>query len=127
MLEIILNLIEQSGISSNKMLTDLGLSNSAISEWKKGKSKPSVDALIKIADYFGVSVDYLLGRGNTNTEIYSRNNVTGNYNVIGNNARVSIKGELAEQEQALLNIFKKLDVVKRAKLLAYAAEMEKEV
>lgn len=62
MIEIILKLIEQSGVSNNKLLSDLKLPASAISEWKKGKAKPSVDALIKIADYFNVSVDYLLGR-----------------------------------------------------------------
>lgn len=39
---------------------DLGLSNSAISEWKKGKAKPSLEAVVKIARYFGVTTDYLL-------------------------------------------------------------------
>lgn len=38
----------------------LGLSNGAISSWKK--SNPSSDKLNQIADYFNVSTDYLLGR-----------------------------------------------------------------
>lgn len=62
MIETILKLIEQSGISNNKLLSELKLPASAITEWKKGKAKPSVEALMKIADYFNVSVDYLLGR-----------------------------------------------------------------
>ena len=32
-----------------------------MTDWKKGRSAPKVDKLQKIADYFGVSVDYLLG------------------------------------------------------------------
>lgn len=61
MVEIILDLIKKSGITNNKLLSDLNLPSSAITEWKKGKAKPSVDALMKIADYFDCSVDYLLG------------------------------------------------------------------
>lgn len=69
MVEIIVNLFESSGKSGNSILKELSLSPTAISEWKKGKSKPTVDALIKIADYFGVSVDYLLGRETPNAII----------------------------------------------------------
>lgn len=69
MVEIIVNLFESSGKSGNSILKELSLSPTAISEWKKGKSKPTVDALIKIADYFGVSVDYLLGRDAPNAVI----------------------------------------------------------
>ena len=69
MVEIIVNLFESSGKSGNSILKELSLSPTAISEWKKGKSKPTVDALIKIADYFGVSVDYLLGRDAPNAII----------------------------------------------------------
>lgn len=55
----------------------------------------------------------------------SNNTVTGNNNIIGNGNTV---GEnLSEQEKALFNIFKNLDIVKQAQLLAYAAELEKEV
>ncbi len=69
MVEIIVNLFESSGKSGNSILKELSLSPTAISEWKKGKSKPTVEALIKIADYFGVSVDYLLGRDAPNAII----------------------------------------------------------
>ena len=62
MIEKIICLMEQNKISANKLTTELHLPNSAITEWKKGKAKPSVDALIKIANYFNVSIDYLLGR-----------------------------------------------------------------
>ncbi len=70
MVERILELIKERGITALKMTADLGLSNSAVTDWKKGKAKPSVDAVVKIADYFGVTVDYLLGRvGDPNVEL----------------------------------------------------------
>nr|WP_307757368.1 helix-turn-helix domain-containing protein [uncultured Christensenella sp.] len=47
-------------ISLDALEKTVGLGKSTISNWKN--SYPSVDKLQKIADYFGVSVDYLLGR-----------------------------------------------------------------
>jgi transcriptional regulator with XRE-family HTH domain len=32
--------------------------------WEKGKSEPDIDKLIKLADYYRVSADYLIGRYN---------------------------------------------------------------
>ena len=36
------------------------VTQTSLSNWKNGKSKPSTQTLQKIADYFGVSVDYLM-------------------------------------------------------------------
>lgn len=60
MIERILKLLEEKGISAYKFTSDLKLSSGAVSDWKKGRSKPGADAIIKIADYFGVTTDYLL-------------------------------------------------------------------
>lgn len=59
--EIINDLLKQKHISAAKMMNELGFSSGLYSQWKSGKQKPSSDKLEKIADYFGVSVDYLLG------------------------------------------------------------------
>ena len=37
-----------------------GLANSSISQWKKGKGKPSLDNIVKLSKFFHVSSDYLL-------------------------------------------------------------------
>lgn len=44
------------------MASDLGIFQESISSYEKGKSYPSIDTLIKMADYLNTSVDYLLGR-----------------------------------------------------------------
>lgn len=50
---------------SRRALAELcGLSKNMISLYERGEKAPSVDALISLADYFGVSTDYLLGRKN---------------------------------------------------------------
>lgn len=45
---------------------ELGFSSAAVTKWKKG-TLPSTTALYKIADYFNVTVDYLLGNTDTTT------------------------------------------------------------
>lgn len=61
-IEKITTLFKQSNKSARSILLDLQLSPTALNEWQRGKAKPTTDALSKIADYFHVSVDYLLGR-----------------------------------------------------------------
>lgn len=59
--DIFVQLLQNNGISSYKLTKDTGINNSLISKWKKGSSTPSADMLVKLSDYFNVSVDYLLG------------------------------------------------------------------
>jgi transcriptional regulator with XRE-family HTH domain len=40
----------------------LGVTQQAVQKWEKGIAQPDIDALIKIADLFDVTVDYLIGR-----------------------------------------------------------------
>lgn len=54
------DLCKEKGISHRRLEQELGLGNGAISKWIK--SSPSSDIVEKLADYFNVSVDYLLGR-----------------------------------------------------------------
>ena len=60
-LERILSLIERNNITAAQLLRETKLNSGSMAQWKKGIAKPSYGALVKIADYFRVSVDYLLG------------------------------------------------------------------
>jgi transcriptional regulator with XRE-family HTH domain len=58
--EIIKSLADKQGKNVKTVALDIGLSENAIYGWKK--TKPKAEDLAKVADYFRVSVDYLLGR-----------------------------------------------------------------
>lgn len=50
------------GISQLKLAMDLNMNQNTISRYETGEREPGIDDLIKIADYFHVSIDYLLER-----------------------------------------------------------------
>ena len=54
-------------IKPTALVQELGLARASVTPWKNGKI-PNGEALIKIANRLGVSVDYLLGRNGTETE-----------------------------------------------------------
>ena len=56
-------LCDERGISAYKACTDIGLNRAAVAKWKNG-SIPSGSTAAKLADYFGVTTDYLLGKEN---------------------------------------------------------------
>lgn len=56
--ERIENLRKEHGVSQGKLEKELGFSNGSISKWKN--SMPTPERLKKLADYFGVSVDFLM-------------------------------------------------------------------
>lgn len=60
-----LALCEKKNISPTRVALDIGLSKAAVTRWKQTESTPNGDVLCKLADYFGCSVDYLLGREGT--------------------------------------------------------------
>lgn len=60
--EIIDGLLQERGISGAQMSADLGMSRSFMTELRKGRAKGiKLETAQKIAEYFGVSVDYLIG------------------------------------------------------------------
>lgn len=61
----LIGLISEKGISKNKMLKDLGLGAGTLATWQARNSIPNGEILSRLADYFNVTTDYLLG----NTDI----------------------------------------------------------
>lgn len=59
--EIYVDLCSKKGESPNKVAKNLSIASGTVTEWKKGRV-PQNATLKKIADYFNVSVDYLLGK-----------------------------------------------------------------
>ena len=53
---------EKKNLSQIRLSIDVEVSQELISQYELGKSKPNADNLIKLADYFNCSTDYLLER-----------------------------------------------------------------
>ena len=53
---------KKKGISQLRLAMELNTTQNTISRYETGEREPGITELIKIADYFNVSVDYLIGR-----------------------------------------------------------------
>ncbi len=53
---------EKKGYSQQLLANKLGISQSTVGMWESGKREPNFETTKQLADYFEVSVDYLLGR-----------------------------------------------------------------
>lgn len=60
MYKIFDNLCTLNGVTAYRVGKETGIATSTFTDWKKGKSTPKQDKLMKIADYFGVSLEYLM-------------------------------------------------------------------
>ena len=105
-------LCEKDGFSISSIpqkIPGISISKASITGWKNG-SVPRPDKIKALADYFGVTTEYLINDNEDTT--------------VTMHAPESEK-RFTEQERALLKLFKKMDVVKQAQLLAYAADLVK--
>ena len=55
-------LLQKRGVIPYKVSKETGVTQTSLSNWKSGRNTPSAKTLQKLADYFGVTTDYLLGR-----------------------------------------------------------------
>ena len=92
-------------ITNQKTLVQIqqetGISNQNLSRWERNEVIPNIDFCVNLADYYGVSLDELVGRADD----------FGNVTVINNSA------ELSEREQKLLLVFKDLSELEQDKLI----------
>ena len=53
---------KEYGVSQKNLAKHLNISQGNLCEWEKGRIEPNIDFLNKIADYFSISIDELVGR-----------------------------------------------------------------
>jgi len=70
--EKIFKLIEEKGITPYRLAKDIGVSMGHIGDWKSGRSSPTSERVVKLAKYFEVSADYLLGLTDDPTQYYKK-------------------------------------------------------
>ncbi len=89
---------EERHMNQQRLSVELNVSQAMISKYERGESEPDVYMIKTIADYFGVSADYLLE--------------------ISDDKNISPPG-LSSEEKEILFGYKRLDKIKKAKLQAY--------
>jgi transcriptional regulator with XRE-family HTH domain len=52
--------MKAKGVSAYRVAKDLDITQSTLSDWKSGRSMPKTDKLSKIAEYFGVTIEYFV-------------------------------------------------------------------
>lgn len=60
----IMKVLEEKGYTAKQLSQGTGISTGNISDWKSGRAQPSYGAIVKIAQYLDVSINYLHGTTN---------------------------------------------------------------
>lgn len=95
---------KEEGKTQKEVAEKLGVTSQWLGYYEKGKSHPTPEMLIKIADYFLVSVDYLIGRSD-------------DLGIISFRAE---EETLTEGERKILHRYRKLDESRKESLIEYA-------
>ena len=78
--KILTRLISDNRISQSELANKLGTHRQNVYQWVSGKTVPRNDMLSKIADYFEVSIDYLLGKENEQLTVKGKTNPPSKFN-----------------------------------------------
>ena len=113
MYEIYQRLLDEKGLKNADVARATGISNMTLSDWKRGKSTPKQDKLQKIADYFGVSIEYLM----TGKEPAIDSSAQGYY-IDEETARTA--QEIYNNDKILFDVYKTAD---KDRLIAYAKKL----
>ena len=100
------DLINSSGKTAKEIAKKTNISQAAMSYYINGKTEPTLNILITLADYFNVSMDYLVGREN-------------DYGL------VEVKNDLNVKERELISYYRVLSPFEQGELVGAARAMAK--
>jgi len=109
---------------SDEIIEMTQVSSPAISGWKKG-SLPKAEVIIRMASYFRVSTDYLLGLEDKGVVDRSNNVITNSINE-SPNSTLTINQGLSKQEAELVAMFREFGIEKQYQLLTFAFKLRDE-
>ena len=92
---------KQKGISQKMLALKLGTKQTTVSGWENAGSEPAYEQLVKMADLFGVSTDYLLRRTDTPLTLVSSSSV---YTEVTPFEREVLERYRAASEETKINI-----------------------
>ena len=104
---------DERGIPQKTLAIDLGVSQPTVSDWENGRKIPSARTTRKLADYFQVSMDYLLGyeeiRRSTGTTV--------------DLAKYAQAFQLDAEEWNLIRLYRQMNQEGREKVTDYADDL----
>ena len=109
----IAELRKNANITQERFSQIIGVARSTLAMYETNKSEPDFNTLQKIADYFGVSTDYLLGRTENALDRRPLSDIAENF--------IKEFGELFSDEnfQKLAGIYKVMNEIQRREILLY--------
>ena len=123
--ERVRRLCDRKGIAISNLgdyLPDVNVASSTITGWKNG-AQPRAGVVKSMADYFDVPPEYILHGAQGNpamaADVKKATDGRAPFVVINGSEK-----KLSEQEVELLKLFKELDVIQKARLLAFAADLQ---
>lgn len=120
--EIVHKIIKNKGISQTELAEKLGIAQTTISSWKRGKN-PSTKILLKLSEELKVPIEKLTSGENSNN-FFSNSGIIGNENQTISNSTINENNLLSSQEIELLRIYNNLNFKNQIKLLNLAIELE---
>lgn len=125
------NLCRDNHIAPSAVARKLGMSSSAPGRWKTG-SLPDLGTAQKIAEYFGVSIDFLVKGESARESITATGRSvvlhgnTGNNTVAQGNIQTA-GDQLSDMEKELLRIFRKMDMRTKNAAMSYFYDLEDQI
>lgn len=112
-MNIFKELRKQKGLTQIELAKMVNVQQTTVSKWEVGRAVPDYPVLLKLAELYGVSVDYLLGRTDITSEEYA------------SGLRATKKVSITPIEEDMLEVFRKIgekDGEERQRLLISMAE-----
>ncbi|GHU59292.1 hypothetical protein AGMMS49975_26730 [Clostridia bacterium] len=116
----------ERNISQQELANQVHVHQTAVSQWESGKTNPDTQQAIVLANFFDVSVDFLLGRTDERRSVYNATNIPDSQLVQGNGT-IEVNGGrtfLSREESELVRVYRVLGVKDGLKLLDYAFKLE---
>jgi transcriptional regulator with XRE-family HTH domain len=115
----------RNNIKQSELAKSLGISQATLSNWERGEFEPDKNSLIKLAEIFDTTIDFVLGR-TSHAISYNANNIHDSNFVQGDGCLdVNVARQLSPEEKELLRIYGALDVKGRHELLERVFDLER--
>ena len=114
-------------VTQNELAEYLNIKGAAVGKYETNRNAyPNIRTLLKIADYFKVTTDYLLRGTSSEENIISNNKAVAQANVQTNNGDIVVNGQPFSPEIIeLVRVYEGLDGRNRYELLNFAFNLEK--